>query len=672
MSATRATTVGQTLEREPRWYERLSAFMRDRYLTVDVRWLGVFRILLGCLLCVDVVRRWQYARPFYTNDGLLPNHFSLFLPMGSNTFSIYHPFSTLAEVSVAFALTLVVFFSFMLGFKTKLMHVLSAICITSLNSRNLFAENGGTVAVNLITVWTLFLPLGRRFSVDAVLGSLSTRHERTPDELNLREPESAAQTTYVSLAALALILQWSVIYFFNAVQKSGEAWRDGTALHWFWHQDRMVTKIGVFAREHAPLSLIQTLTYGALVVEWVLAFILLVPFWQTWTRRGALLLAIGLHGGIALTSRLGPFSYVMAMFFVILLGAGNWQAVERWFGRPNRKRTVIYDSDCGLCLLACRILKRLDPFARLSFVGNHERQRISAAIDAETSGRSFAVVDSQGRISTEARAIYELGRALPLGVVPLFWLRLPGLAPLVNAAYRRLAANRIALSLWLGLGAGGSPQPAISAMSSRSPTAAHPGRRFGRPLQRLFVALRESAVALLMVVLATQVAVQNWWLHQFVQVEQPSWMAAIANYPRLHQGWTMFAPDPPDEDGRLVVDGRTIDGRLLDPLTGQAPDFDPRTDVGWGYELFWIAYHDGIRLPESEAYRQHLQAYLLNVHKFDGEPRNQLVAFDVWWIQDRSPPVGQRHGEVLPPEKLLSHGFVADSGATPWLRSTRR
>jgi predicted DCC family thiol-disulfide oxidoreductase YuxK len=657
------------LDQTPSWHERIADFLRDRYLTVDVRWLGIFRMLLGSLLCVDLLRRWYYARPFYTNDGLLPNHFSLFRPMGSNVFSIYHAFSTLGEVSVAFAITLLVFLSFTFGLKTKLMHVLSAVCITSLNSRNIFVENGGTVVVNLITVWTLFLPLGRRFSLDALFRSLRREQEHTPAELNQREPGQASNSRYVSLVVLALLLQWSVIYFFNAVHKSGEGWRNGTALHWFWHQDRIVTALGIFARHHAPLWLIKGMTYGTLVVESVLAFILLIPFWQTWTRRIALLLALALHGGIALSSRLGPFSYVMTLFFVMLLGQKDWELLGRWFGRPARKKTVIYDSDCGICLLTCRVLKRLDPFGRLSFVGNDERERIPAQLDEQTLDRTFAVIDSQGRISTEARGIYEIGRALPFGVIPLFWLRVPGLSALANSAYRRLAANRIAVSAWFGLGACGLPQPSGTAARDEEPGPEDKGPTVPEDLRGLGLLLRESAVAVLMVVLGSQLALENWWLRQFIQVRQPEWMAAIVHYPRIYQGWGMFAPEPPYDDGRLVVDGRTVDGRKLDPLTGTLPDFDPRTDEGWGHEQFWCDYHNRIRFPGHQQNRQHLEAYLLNLHKYDRRPQDQLVAFDVWWIHDRSPPVGQLHGEVLPPEKLWSYGYIRDSGATPWLRN---
>src|SRR5690606_9595312 len=132
-------------------------------------------------------------------------------------------------------------------------------------------------------------------------------------------------------------------------------------IYWFLYQDRIVTQVGVWAREHVPMVVFQVLTRMTLVVEGTLAVILLIPFGQKYLRRVAFALALGLHGNIALLSRLGPFSYVMVLFFVMLFGEEELGWLGRWFGRPARAVTVIFDSDCGICLWTCRLLKRLDP-----------------------------------------------------------------------------------------------------------------------------------------------------------------------------------------------------------------------------------------------------------------------------------------------------------------------
>jgi hypothetical protein len=319
--------------------DRVGAWFSARYFTLDTRWLGVFRIVFGLLLFVDGSRRWLDVRMYYSNDGIFPNHYSLFAPMGRDVFSLLHAFSSVGEASVCFALVLVCYGCFLVGYRTKLFHVLSLVCVTSLNARNIFVENGGTVVVNILTLWTLFLPLGERFSVDALLKSLRERREQGAAELNDRTPFFRTAHGFTSLVVLALLLQWSVIYFFNCVHKSGMGWRNGSAIHYFNHQDRIVTWLAVWNREHLPYRITQFFTWGTLAVEGILAGILLVPFFQKWTRRLAFLLAFGLHGGIAASSRLGPFSYVMTCYFILLLGASDWAVVTRWFGRASRTRT---------------------------------------------------------------------------------------------------------------------------------------------------------------------------------------------------------------------------------------------------------------------------------------------------------------------------------------------
>src|SRR3954464_94744 len=179
--------------------QRCMIWFEEHYCRADLRWLGFFRIVLGLLLSAQLLNCWGVARDFYTNDGILPNHFSLFRPLGRGVVSLYHAFSTLAEVNVAFALTLAIFLTFTLGYRTRLFHALSFICITSLDARNLLVENGGTVVINLLTFWALFLPLGRRLSLDALIASLRGREEHDSTDLNRRPRAPEAAQRFYSL-----------------------------------------------------------------------------------------------------------------------------------------------------------------------------------------------------------------------------------------------------------------------------------------------------------------------------------------------------------------------------------------------------------------------------------------------------------------------------------------
>jgi predicted DCC family thiol-disulfide oxidoreductase YuxK len=643
---------------------RLLAFLNDRYRSLDPRWLGLFRICFGCLLITELGYRWSYARLLFSNDGVLPNHFSLFAPMGQDLFSIYHVFSTIEEVHVAFALTLIVFGCFTLGYRTRLFHVLSAILITSLHSRNLFTENGGSVVTHSLATWTVFLPLGRCFSVDALRRSMADVSEHSPAELNQREAK--AVEPFVSIIVLGLLLQWSAIYFFNFVHKDGVGWKNHSAIYWFLYQDRIVTSLGVWVREHVPYGVFTLLTRMTLVVEGTLSFILLVPFWQKWLRRLAFLLAVGLHGNIAVLSRLGPFSYVMVFFFLMLFGEEELRFLGRWFGRPARAVTVIFDADCGICLWICRLLKRLDPWQRLTFVGNDETARLPAGLDPKVCETSVVVVDAMGRIFLEAEAARCAVRALPFGVVVVGWLYLPGLSSLGRNMYRWVATHRLAISGYFGLGACGVPSAVVAASAKPASWLG----RIGDELRGGRMVARETLALMLMVVLSTEVIKSNPFISRRMQMKRPEWMTEVIGYTRMLEGWGMFAPEPPYDDGRLVVDGRTVDGRRLDPFTHDTPEFDPESPRGWGHDQLWCDYSNHIRWPHNQARRQFLRNYLINQHEYLHRPQDQLVSFDVWWIGDKSPPPGQKHGLTQPPEKLISYGFVKDSGARPWLSKT--
>ncbi|HEY6077388.1 MAG TPA: DCC1-like thiol-disulfide oxidoreductase family protein [Polyangiaceae bacterium] len=639
---------------------RLLELFNERYRSLDPRWLGLFRICFGALLLSELFARWSEARLLFSNEGVLPNHFSLFAPMGSDLFSVYHVFSSVEEVHVAFALTCLVFTCFTLGYRTRLAQVLSAILITSLHARNLFLENGGSVVTHSLAIWTLFLPLGQCFSIDAVRLSMRARHEATSAELNERQPWRVAP--FVSTVVLGLLLQWSAIYFFNCVHKTGVGWRNNSAIYWFLYQDRIVTGFGVWVREHVPMLVFEVLTRSTLIVEGTLGVILLLPFGYRWLRRIAFLLALGLHGSIALLSRLGPFSYVMVMFFVMLFGQQELDWLGRWFGRPARAATVIFDADCGICLWTCRLLKRLDPWQRLTFVGNDETARLPTGVDPKLCESTVVVVDASGTVHVEERAIGRALRALPFGLVLAWWLYVPGLAQLARPAYRWVASHRLQISSFFGLGACGVPTAPTVEQNAR------PWRgRLALELGNYRILVRETLALIMMAILTTELAKANPFLSRRVQIKRPDWMGEFIGYTRMLEGWGMFSPEPPYEDGRLVVDGRTVDGRKLDPFTGGEPVFDPESPLGWGHDQLWCDYSNHIHWPHNQGRRQFLRNYLVNQHVYARRPQDQLVSFDVWWIQDKSPQPGEAHGVPLPPTKLVSFGMVKDSGAKAWL-----
>jgi hypothetical protein len=278
---------------------------RRLYMSVDRRILGAVRIVYGVVLLYDLLRRVRVLDLYYSNDGILANHYLLYQPQDRPQFSLLFPFSTGGEVRVAFLGLGLIYALYTLGLFTRVLQVLVLVGVTSLNSRNLFAEDGGVSTLINLGLWSAFLPLGERYSLDALLreARLPTLRARVMLRRRLDKP-------VVSLAVLALTLQIVVIYLLNAVQKTGATWRHGEAIHYVLWQSRISTHFAWWLAHHEPSWFSPLACRATILTESAIPLLILYPYSRV-TRTVAFGLAVALHTGIALTMTLGPFSYAM-------------------------------------------------------------------------------------------------------------------------------------------------------------------------------------------------------------------------------------------------------------------------------------------------------------------------------------------------------------------------
>ena len=145
--------------------------VRDHFLRIDARSLGLFRIAMGLVLVVDLLSRFRLITAFYSNEGVLPNHNHLFnLRETGRVWSLFHSFSSPGEMTFAFLVTLGIYVAFTLGFKTRAMHVVSLLLLVSLTARNTLTENAGNYFAIAALMFTAFSP--------SAAGSRSTRWSR--------------------------------------------------------------------------------------------------------------------------------------------------------------------------------------------------------------------------------------------------------------------------------------------------------------------------------------------------------------------------------------------------------------------------------------------------------------------------------------------------------------
>ena len=630
----------------------LWAWLLESYATVDPRSLGVFRILFALVLFHDVARRWPDLVHHYSNAGWLTNHFALFRPMSNYLFSLYLAFSTPTEVHVFAAFHLLVTLLLLIGWHTRLMQILAFVLIVSLNSRNIMLENGGFVVVHLIALWTMFLPLGRRFSVDALLLSLKQRREGTLAALNDDTEPSFRTSPVVSFAVAVVILQFACIYYFNVVHKTGTAWRDGSAVYYFFQQDRMVTLFGAWARQHVGIEFVRLITWSTLVIESLIALCLVSPAYTKRARMVGWALVFCLHVGIDVVVQLGPFSYAMFVIHAIFIPREFWDFLRRRSLAKHAVRVLWLDPQSALEVQAARLAKRLLPRGSLRF-----GDRIGAEAPVPASSPSTASpppwvtlgesTESMRDPLTGSRAVLALvAPSWPLGL-GLSWLRTRAGQSAVDRVLARAFVRRERLALVWGLEAGqglgldvGEPPP-----SRRTLALEKLGRTAGNVVLATFV-----------VACASQMLTENRAVPEaFKPKDRPEWMTALVVYPRLFQGWSMFAPDPPRDDGKVVVEGRTKDGRRFDPLTQGVPDYELNPVNGFEMNQLWGDFHRRIWQQRFRAYWNGFRDYLRNHHEITGHPENALVAFDVYYVSEMVPPPGQ--ARPAPKKELLfSHG----------------
>jgi hypothetical protein len=604
--------------------------LRDGFLTFDRRTLGFTRILLGVYLILDLCHRGRSWLELYSNDGVYPSYLNLWHTQGM--FSLFDAFSSAGEVRVYWAVGLVTFTCLTIGYRTRTAQVIALFLVTGMNIRLPAIENGGYVVQNLLLLWTCLLPLGDRFSIDAVRASMKRRREASEDELNDRSalltPEQQAPLT--TLMGPVLVLQLAAVYFFNVIHKTGPAWRDGTAVHYVLYVDRMATPLVAGMRDHLPNWAILFMTRSAMAIEAGLPVALLSPLARTWSRRVAIVLMNGLHLIFGLTFVLGPFAWALCVFSTLLFSTDDWELAGSTMRRDHRARTVIFDRTSPGAWLVCRVLMRLDRFELLTFR------------EGSPGPLGLAVLGEGGALIGRSDAFVDIVSALPLG--PLAALPLRAVPALFDLVFK--AIERRSVSAWLGLALAPS-------FTADGPSPLRRGARKG------LVIVREALTLALFVAAVNQAMVELWVVNRRIKVPQPEPLRSLAHKLQLNQGWFMFSPNPVMDDGTIVVDAVTVDGRHVDPFsihvepyTLRAPNFDLlhakslRTNQIWG-DYFNRAHGPG-------AVRDAMKEYLLKLPERTGHPEDTLVSGEVFWVTDMNPLWGSIESYKLEKNKLFS------------------
>lgn len=574
----------------------LRELMTRAYLRMDRRVLGIFRIYFSGALLYELIRRARHTTLLFSNDGVLPNHFVQYAPQGRPQFSLYLPFSEPREVAFAFGLTGLVYVLLGLGFHTRVMSILAFFCAFSLNTRNLFLEDGGCAILSITAAWAMFLPLGDRFSVDAIRRSM--RAELADRPLSRAEIEAP----FVSIAALGIVLQFALLYFFNALHKKGVTWRDGSAVHYVLWQNRLSTSFAAWFRMHEPGFFSPLASYGTLALEAALPALALSPYHRVRARTVAVLAAISLHVGIALTMTLGPFSYAMIGLDLLLLPGEAIDVARdrltRWWGGGSLDQVVLRYRRDHLGARWVAALYRALSGGQITLEPVKKSKKFDGLLEIWANDERVGGADGQA-LSVLREQFAAPVRIVASVVEPLAKLNLGWDAKVVVVPLRK------------------------------SPDASR---------------LREVLVGIFTLGMLLQMTIDNPAVPKWMRVAPPVPLKWMNDYPRLIQAWNMFSPNAPTDDGALVVDAVTASGRHVDPFTGEAPDFE-RPHRGPIVESVAVSdYLANIRSDNNRRYQGNFERYVFDWHPdHSGDkraPEDRIVSYEAFWVSQDSPKPG--------------------------------
>lgn len=564
------------------------------WFALDHRSLAVFRLGLALMIFLDWFDRWPDLRVLHSDEGLLPrdaitglNPLSIFLFDGSVTGA-----AVLNGAGCVLALLLAV------GWRTNLMVLLNWLMIIGVHTRLPIVMQGGDHLLRMLLFWSIFLPLGACWSVDAALSG-----------------ERPRPKAVLSFASAALILQVCIVYWFAAAWKWAPEWReDATALHITVQLDYFATRWTRFMRLW-PEWLLAGLTRATILLEALGPAILFLPFNVAWQRLLMIFLFIGFHMGLAITLELMTFPWVCMVAWLPLIPTALWDKIQAAYTSDDTRRLQLaYDAERPR---ARRVLALLRTFLILNGA-----QLVAARLGGS---RGWVVIDRAGQAHHGRAAL-----RLLLGLSPVFF---PFARLLGPAAAHPTTSPPLALT------------PAREAESQEAPRWQPPGGVLAHVV--LFVSFAY--------VVIWNVGSFNFAGNRAVLPDQAKPFGMVT---ALEQGWGLFAPMPGRIYGWEVVVGIKKDGTQV-ALDKVRPGHGGGPVVWEQPELQAATYPNGRwrkllqNLPDINGYPYLLPCYAR--YQFEEwnrthGPDDQLASVEVYWMRLATVLPGEVQG---PAEKAL-------------------
>lgn len=310
-----------------------------------------------------------------------------------------------------------------LGLFTRVSAVLVYLVLISCDARNSFIFTGADNMLRVLSFLLMFSQCGAMLSLDRLLAVWLTRKPR------LGPPAPSSPWALRLIQVQIALCYWAAF----SSKINGWTWVDGSAVFYVTHIIEE-NKYGIpFVYDH--LWTCQLLSWFTLVIEFALA----VLIWIKELRLPLILLGIPFHLALDYTLIIPQFQFVMIASLISFVEPSTYHKLMAMLRALSRRGSrapllVVYDGKSDLACRFAESIARLDLFQSVELVdADGGDERLAPETAGEIRGRSGLFVLSGSRAAGGVEALRAMARRLPLIVVLLPLLCLPGAGGLVEA-----------------------------------------------------------------------------------------------------------------------------------------------------------------------------------------------------------------------------------------------
>jgi len=379
---------------------RNPTYVDRRAIGIDTRALAAFRVLAGLLIVGDVISRARNFSFYYTDDGVLSASLTRHLT-SDGAFSVFYYTTDPTVMAGIFVVTALVGVVLALGYQTRAMTVVAFLLVISFDHQNPLVTSYADVLFRLLLFWAIFLPLGERWSIDALHAAADSNKSVGEPGADGDPDERSPRGTVVGLASAAILAQMVTMYVVNGVHKArSEMWGTTDVAPLVLGIDEMTFLLGDFMRQFPTfLGYGGVLWYYMMLTAWALVLL------RGKARTAFVGLFVGGHLSFAVTVRIGAFAYVALAGLLLFLPPSFWDVVEmrgRQVWQSLTARTGVPVSRDGL-----RRRVAMLPSPRIESPGVDRGVRVALAATLMVGVLALLVVPAVGAVDDDIDGTHE-------------------------------------------------------------------------------------------------------------------------------------------------------------------------------------------------------------------------------------------------------------------------